>query len=869
MAFSTTEVLCMLLFLLAAASSRVTAQTRCIFQGEEDSDGFYEEGDVVLGGLFPLHANQISASQSYKKRPQPPSYKFFSARALQWMQTMSFAVWEINQRQDLLPFLKLGYHIRDSCDDIPASLRSSLILVNGQPEHHTNYSCAGLRRPVSPVLIGDAASGVTMSLLRTLGSFQIPMVSYFASCNCLSNRKEFPTFMRTMPSDSFQIKAIAKLIRHFNWTWVGVIGADSDYARFAVQLFLEESARIGVCAAYVHLYPQSMPKQSVIKLIHTIKRSSAKVILSFSGEPELHTILSEWKNQNVSRVQWIASEAWSTGNSLWNDFHDLLIGTLGFGIRRAEILGLKSFLTRLKSSDALGSALLAEFWEETFDCKLNGSLNTHVHSNKNTTLSRKPCTGLENLEEVHSVYTDVSQLRVSYNVYKAVYLIAHALHNMKTCVKGNGPFANGECADPEHFLPWQLFHYMKQTRFTILGEEVSFNENGDPIASYDLVNWHQGRDGSLQLVKVGFYDASLGRDEDLLINESAIQFQGQKATLSICSESCQPGSRKATRKGQPVCCYDCIPCAEGEISNEIDSIECRRCPVETWPNQGRNECIPKVIEFLSYHESMGFVLCVVSAVGACATTVVSGVLVAHRTTPVVRGNNMELSFLLLFFLGICFLIGLTFIGEPTDWFCMIRYTAFGISFALCISCILAKTVVVLMAFRATLPGSNAMRLFGPTQQRASVLLCTSVQVVICLVWLTTKPPYAAHNTKYQTAKIILECAVGSEVGFWCVLGYIGLLACLCFVMAFLARKLPDNFNEAKFITFSMLIFFAVWITFIPVYASTSGKYTVAVHIFAILASAFGLLICIFAPKCYIVLLKPEKNTRRQMMMMKK
>lgn len=72
----------------------------------------------------------------------------------------------------------------------------------------------------------------------------------------------------------------------------------------------------------------------------------------------------------------------------------------------------------------------------------------------------------------------------------------------------------------------QLFHYMKQTRFTILGEEISFNEDGDPIASYDLVNWHEGHDGSLQLVKVGFYDASLSGEKDLFINESAIQFQG-------------------------------------------------------------------------------------------------------------------------------------------------------------------------------------------------------------------------------------------------------------------------------------------------------------------------------------------------------
>ena len=385
----------------------------------------------------------------------------------------------------------------------------------------------------------------------------------------------------------------------------------------------------------------------------------------------------------------------------------------------------------------------------------------------------------------------------------------------------------------------------------------------------------------------------------------------------MCSDSCPPGSRIARRKGEPICCFDCVPCAEGEVSNETgvlssfnrspykcgfsklqspllfpstDSLECLRCSEDTWPNENRELCIPKTIEFLSYHDLMGIVLCVVSVLGACMSLSILAIFFTCKDTPLVRANNMELSFLLLVFLAVCFLVGLLFIGEPSDWLCRIRYPAFGISFALCISCLLAKTAVVLMAFKSTLPGSNTMKWFGPSQQRTSTLLGTSIQVktlsmgffqwyqlkmkilpfvstqvIISLIWLLTSPPHANSNTNYHSATIIIECVPGSEVGFWCVLGYIGILACMCFLMAFLARRLPDNFNEAKFITFSMLIFFAVWITFIPVYVSSAGKYTVAVHIFAILASAFGLLFCIFAPKCYIIILKPEKNSKKNMM----
>ncbi|KAM6960551.1 extracellular calcium-sensing receptor-like [Aplochiton taeniatus] len=885
MAFVAKQIRLIGILLLWVQITSAGAQESCTFLGEVETGSFYEDGDVVIGGLFPLHYSPVAFSPSYNSKPQPKLYKFFSSRALRWMQTMAFAVREINRRSDLLPQLKLGYHIRDSGDDVPVSLKGSLLLVNGQPESSSGgkaperdrgLGCEAVRRAVSPVIIGDAASGVSMSLLRTLGSFQIPLVSYFASCSCLSNQREFPTFMRTMPSDAFQIRALARLVHYFGWTWVGVIGVESDYARFAIQLFIQESVLYGVCPAYVHFYPVVLSQQALAGLLDIIQGSSSKVILNFSGESELQSILREVRRRNVTGLQWLASEAWATAKSLWGEFGDLLNGTLGFAIRRAEgIPGLKDFLTTLTLQDTQDSAFLAEFWEETFDCRLNFSLNPHSHGGDY--LDRKLCSGTENLQDIYSPYSDVTQLRVSYNVYKAVHLVANALHNMTYCEAGKGPFVNGTCGKPLDGKGWQLLHYMKQTHFSILGDEVSFDQNGDPIASYDLMNWQRGKDGSLQLVEVGFYDASLTAGHNLIINDLLIQWpvgrqylaewlpSGSQAARSVCSESCPPGSRVAQRKGEPVCCFDCISCAEGQISNETDSLDCVRCPDHMWPNSARDRCTLRAIQFLSYSEPMGIILCAVSVLGACISLSVLAVFYTYKETPIVRANNMELSFLLLLFLCICFLIGLLFIGEPSDWLCRIRYPAFGVSFALCISCLMAKTGVVLMAFRATLPGSDVMKWFGPAQQRGSVLLCTAIQGVICTIWLILNPPHAQHNITHLSATIIIECAMGSDVSFWCVLGYIGFLACICFLMAFLARKLPDNFNEAKFVTFSMLIFFAVWITFIPVYVSTAGKYTVAVHIFAILASSFGLLICIFVPKCYIIILKPEKNCKIFMM----
>uniref|UniRef100_A0A8C4TP11 Extracellular calcium-sensing receptor-like n=1 Tax=Erpetoichthys calabaricus TaxID=27687 RepID=A0A8C4TP11_ERPCA len=766
----------MFYFTIFALSDFEVVKSTCRMMENFELNGLYKDGDIMLGGIFAVNFKT----------------SIFDFSGFQLTQTMIFAIEEINRDQSLLPNITLGYKIYDNCVKLPVALRAAVSLISGHNSISTGYGCTG--PPPVLAVIGDPGSTHSIVISRILSLFQMPLVSYYATCSCLSNKQEYPTFFRTIPSDTFQVKAVIQIIKHYGWTWVGAIASDDDYGQNAVKTFHEEFSNFG-CISFLETIPKINEKDKVLQIVNTIKQSTAKVIIVFSSEADITSLVREVVLQNITGRQWIASEAWSTSPVLasmenFNSFG----GTIGIAIRRGNIKGLENFLLQLKPK---------------------------YESNNNLLIHMK------------TAFNDVSELRASYNVYKAV----HALQQYVSIF--------------QHFLYYlEVLHYLKEINFTNhLGERVAFDKNGDAIAIYDIMNWQLKDNETVFIKTVGVFDESI--------------------PTSVCSIKCPPGKRKALRKGEPICCYDCVLCADGEISNQTDSSECIKCLPDYWSNSDRNQCVMKEVEFLSYEDVMGIILTTIALIGASLSVGVLGIFIHHRNTPVVKANNAELSFLLLVSLTFCFLCSLCFIGKPSDLTCMLRHVIFGISFSFSVSCILVKTIVVIMAFKATLPGNNIMKWFGVAQQRSTVILFTFIQSVVCTVWLTISPSVPIKNMNHQNSKVILECAIGSMTGFSFLLGYIFLLSVVCFLLAFLARNLPDTFNEARFITFSMLIFCAVWVAFIPAYVSTPGKYTVAVEVFAIITSSFGILFSIFTPKCYIILLKPDKNTKKSLLEWKK
>ncbi|KAM3924628.1 extracellular calcium-sensing receptor-like [Leptodactylus fuscus] len=838
----------------------------CNLTSTSNLEGIRQLGDIMVGVLLPINTDKIYQKLTFNIRPPKTNCTLFSLEYYHRLMALLFAIEEINKDPNILPNMTLGFQMYDTCNIPHYDLQGALQVLTDSRKSITDNQCNS--RLLFIAAFGATISSNSIILAHVLGTFRYPQISPASSISMLGNRKMFPSFFRTVPSDALLSKALAELILSFGWTWIGLVALDNDYGLQGIQPIKEEIAKAGACVAFMEYIRLGQPDRNAPRIVQVIKESTATVIVMFSIEADLVPILNELVKQNITGKIFIANAGWSRSVLLSiTNYLPVLSGTLGVVNKDYVVPGLNQFLAKICPSTSRTATWTRMYWEKVFTCQF--LLENHTTSSKNPV---KICTGSERIEDVRNNTNYISSLKSTYAVFAAVYLVSKAFEDMKNCELGEGPFTNGTCADIGSFKPWQLTYYIRRARPNIKGEsEAFFDENGEVSGLYFIINWQMKPDGTMTHVKIGHYNSSAPPHRTLTMNSSQIMWNlgSKQVPSSSCSDSCTIGFRKAVLQGKPPCCYACVSCLQGEISNQTDSLNCFRCPWDQWPNLEKSMCLLKPIEFLSYEDILGASLAATSMMSSIVPVVIWVLFLHHKYTPLVKASNYSLSCLLLMSLSLCFFSSLGFIGYPDRGKCLLRQVSFGLVFTLCVACILAKTIMVVFAFMATRPGSSLRKWTTLRVSYSIICICLLLQLILCITWMSLAPPSPQYNTEDKPDLIIVDCNDRSHMAFWVMLGYLFLLATISFIVAFLARKLPDSFNEAQFITFSMLAFLSVWISFIPSSLSARGKYTVAMEVFAILGSSWALLICMFFPKCFILLFRPEMNSKEYLMMRNK
>ncbi|XP_057596039.1 G-protein coupled receptor family C group 6 member A isoform X2 [Hippopotamus amphibius kiboko] len=744
-------------------------------------------GHIMIGGLFAIHEKMLS-SEDYPRRPEIQKCVGFEISNFLQTLAMIHSIEMINN-STLLSGVKLGYEIYDTCTDVTVAMAAALRFLSKfncsreMVEFKCDYSSY---MPRVKAVIGAGYSEITMAVSRMLNLQLMPQVSYESTAETLSDKIRFPSFLRTVPSDFYQTKAMAHLIQKSGWNWIGILTTDDDYGRLALNNFAVQTAANNVCIAFREVLPAFLSDNTVeVKINQTLERIIAEaqvnVIVVFLSQFHVFDLFSKAIERNIKKI-WIASDNWSTATKITTIPNVKRVGkVVGFTFRRGNMSSFHSFLQNLHMFPSDNNKPLNEYAMLLSACAHaeDGDLSQCISNYSQGSLAYKANQDIErNFSLRNDFLWDYTEPGLVHSIQLAVFALGYAIQDLCQA---------RDCQNPNAFQPWE-------------------------------------------------------------------QIQ------SKCSKECSPGQMKKTTKSQHICCYECVNCPENHYSNQTDMDRCLLCNNEThWAPVRSTMCFEKEVEYLNWHDSLAILLLALSLLGIMFVLAIGIIFTRNLNTPVVKSSGgLMVSYVILFCHFLNFASTGFFIGEPQDFTCKTRQTLFGVSFTLCISCILMKSLKILLAFSFDPKLQNFLKcVYKPIP---IIFTCTGVQVVICTLWLIFAAPAVEENVSLPRV-IILECEEGSVLAFGTVLGYIAILAFICFIFAFKGRKLPENYNEAKFITFGMLIYFIAWITFIPVYATTFGKYLPAVEIIVILISNYGILCCTFFPKCYVILCKQETNTK--------
>ncbi|XP_028560355.2 vomeronasal type-2 receptor 26-like [Podarcis muralis] len=765
---------------------------------------YHQSGDLIIGAIA-SHTFIVSNAISFiEKPPSPlPEELVVVPKNYQHILALAFAVKEINENPQLLHNVTLGFHIYDSYFTDKWTYHATMLLIYTLGGFVPNYNCDVQTNLIG--VIGGLDPPTSLQVATLVDIYKIPQLIY-GPAPVMNDKTPGIPFYQMVPREHIQFAGILSLLLHFRWTWIGLLTMDNDNGERFVQNVVPHFSQSGICFAFI----ERSPTLTFVTDINDIFNKGGKIDDKIR-DSKAHVVVAYGESYGIVFLRWFP----------------YLSGQEHIKKKSKGIVWIITAQTDLTSM----------VYQKTWDTEIiHGSLSFTIHANdlpgfQEFVRSRNP-----------SSATGDGFIK---NFWQQAF----------GCI-----FPNTDVVKLHWFLKGVSFN-------NSAGGKVSFDQNGELAAGFDIMNWIFATNQSFHRVKVGRLDPQAPPEQTFEINEDAIRWHrgfNQAQPLSVCSESCYPGFCKKVKEGEAFCCYDCIPCPEGKISEQKDATDCYKCTDEKYPNERQDQCIPKDVSFLSYEEPLGLCLASLALSSSMITTLVLATFIKHHNTPIVKANNRDLTYTLLISLLLCFLCTFLFIGEPHMVMCLFRQSAFGIIFSLAVACVLAKTITVVLAFMATKPGSKMRKWVGKSLASCIVLSCSLLQALICTVWLATSCPFPDVDMHSFTSEIVLECNEGYVVMFYCVLGYLGFLAFVSFTVAFLARKLPGSFNEAKFITFSMFVFCSVWLSFIPSYLSTKGKYMVAVEIFSILTSSAGLLGCIFSPKCYIIVLRPDLNNKEQL-----
>ena len=784
--------------------------------------------DFIIGGLFPVY--DCSRDSELED--------------LEMLEAMLFAIDRINNDMNLLPNLTIGYDVRDSCNHTGIGLYEAYDIVEEYTTPRDNST------PVLLGIVGPAYTIVTHSVATLLGYYQIPVISYAASDAALSNKDLYEYFLRTIPSDNLQVNAMIDLISYFGWEYVSVIFNDN----LRVSTFIDVAGQHNICLdAKIDIASSGAEfNQTVVKAARTLLNSTASVVIVFADEGTVLALFEELININKTSTQkfvWIASDKWANSHLVHEKFPEVAKQTFGFQLHIKHIKEFADYFSQLTPGTNIRDIYFPEYYESF--CNENGSdcpdglTSNPEYSQKNTTPF----------------------------VIDAVYAFAHVTqnfldYNCDSPLKWNR--ATNQCDGMKHKLTsTNLFEYLHNVTFnSIQNYTMSFDENGDPSGVYEINNLQINENGEYEYVRVGFWNSAYMENALMLTN-----INGIVKVVSICSKPCNVGMIRSITNPNCPACFECIPCVGSTYSTNSSNTQCNTCPNNHWGNNplsGSTHCVPVKVRHLDFSSGWSIVSMCIATIALLILAAIIVIFIINWNTPVVKSSDREQMIMLLFGIGVSFVLTYIIVAPPSTPVCVFQRIGVWLCFSLAFGALLLKIVRIAKIFYSIESSAKKPSFIDSKYQITFTMTIVFVQLILVVIGLIVDHPVVKRdpdvvitslNQTGNAPEIIETCQQPHTAILVFSLVYNSVIIAGCIILGWMTRRFPDNFNEAERIMFTSFTLMVVWILFVPLYLNTERELQMGVLALGIVLSAVALMAGIFFPRVYIIIFQRHKNTR--------
>ncbi|NXJ70169.1 TS1R1 protein, partial [Rostratula benghalensis] len=687
-------------------------------------------------------------------------------------------------------------------------------------------------QPQAVAVIGPDSTRLALTTAAVLGVFLVPEISYEATLETLSLKRFYPSFLRTIPSDRQQVKAISLLLQRFGWTWVALLGSDNAYGRDGLDALYKLLATSEVCVAYRGIIPVNKDASSpeLHNLVRILRDVKVNVTVIFSNRQSARLFFEVVVQRNITGMVWVGSEDWSLAQTIWQVPGIQNIGSvLGMSVEKVELATLERF----------------ESWKAAED---GAAAEPAGRAEAGNTLEcTQRCTGCHSLTTAPDVY----DAQASFNVYSAVYAVAHGLHDLLGC-------ASGVCSKGTVY-PWQLLQKIKQVNFTLDKSHISFDTNGDIRKGYNIIMWNwSGPSWAFNVV--GTFSVNPDR---LSIDKDKILWQTKdgQAPTSLCSQPCQPGEKRLQRSRHR-CCFSCVACPAGTFLNRSDLYSCQFCRVDEWAPARSEVCFNRTIEFLSWSDPISWALLTPTILLMLLMAGLAILFALNASTPVVKSAGGKMCFLMLGSLACACSSLFCHFGEPTRHTCLLRLPLLAISFTVFLSCIATRSFQIICIFKLN---ARWPALYEAWQRRNGPALfiaaSTTAQALLCAAAEAADPSVPRRDYGSWAERVVLECGPGAAAASrTAAIAYSVLLSAGCFALSYAGKDLPASYNETKSLTCSLLLQLACSAAVLCTQGVLRGRAAAVARVLSALCTLGALLGGYFLPKAFVILLRPQLNT---------